>query len=68
MTDISFPYKVTVNPEPQGRGLDRWVWLSKNVGAYTVDWNMIVAFEAGQPVIYLFKRQDDAVRFALTWL
>jgi hypothetical protein len=27
-----------------------------------------VAFEAGQPVIYLFKRQDDAVRFALTWL
>ena len=68
MTDISFPYKVTIGPEPQGQARARWVWLSTNVGTYTVNWNMIVAFEADRPVIYLFKHQADAVRFTLTWM
>jgi hypothetical protein len=70
MDNISWPYSVKFSADHPRRkeGHDRWAWLYKHVGDYTVDWNLIPAFDPGDTLIYLFKTESDCVRFALTWL
>jgi hypothetical protein len=70
MDNASFPYnaKITADHPQRDQGHERWHWLCRHVGVYTVHWNIIAAFDPKDPVIYLFKRESDRVRFCLTWL
>lgn len=66
----SWGYKVVFGPDHPRRheGTERFQWLYKNIGSFTVDWNIMPAYTDDEPVIYLFRTECDRVRFMLTWL
>lgn len=65
-----YKYQVEFTAEnPQhNEGWERWVWLHDNVGEFRRDWDMIPAYSSYENTVYMFKTQDAATMFKLTWL
>ena len=66
------PWKYTVeftadNPRYM-EGYDRWRWLCDNIGPFREAWDLIPAYSPEENTVYVFKTEDAAVRFKLTWL
>ena len=68
--DSTWKYSVAFGPDHPRRheGTERFQWLHRNIGGFTVDWNIMPAYSEDEPVIYLFRTESDRMRFALTWL
>lgn len=57
-----WPYMITASPENIQQ---QETWLEQNVGPIKQDW-MVIAFTL-HSVDYYFRRERDAVEFALRW-
>jgi hypothetical protein len=66
--NIQMEFRVHLEPKLTKEMTDRWDWCRKTVGECGIDFDMAPPFGMHyDPTVWFFKREEDAVIFALKW-